>query len=62
VQSGDGGPRFFALDPSGASLYAANEDSDTIVRFAVDAASGALVATGQVTGSPLCIVFAPATD
>jgi 6-phosphogluconolactonase len=52
-------PRFFAIEPSGALLYAANMDSDTIVVFRVDAGSGKLTPTGQVikTGSPSSIVF-----
>ncbi|MGZ8156334.1 MAG: lactonase family protein, partial [Burkholderiales bacterium] len=56
------GPRFFALDPSGSFLYAANEFSDTIVTFRVDAASGSLRATGQVIAhpTPTCIVFGAA--
>lgn len=53
-------PRFFALDPSGTRLYAANQDSDTIVAFRVDDRSGTLTPTGQVVtvGSPNAIVFA----
>ena len=59
VSSQGQGPRFFAIDPSGTRLYAANENSDTIVAFQVDAQTGALTPTGQVisTGSPACIVF-----
>ena len=58
--SSDGhGPRFMALDPSGAVLYAANENSDTIVPFRVDPATGRLSRGGDMiqTGSPVCIVF-----
>ena len=53
-------PRFFALDPSGLFLYAANQGSDTIVCFRVDEATGKLAPTGHVvkTGSPSSIVFA----
>ena len=53
------GPRFFAQDPSGARLYAANENSHTVVPFAVDARTGRLSREGDVigTGSPVCIVF-----
>ena len=52
-------PRFFAIEPSGTVLYAANMDSDTIVAFRVDAGSGKLTPTGQIikTGSPSSIVF-----
>ena len=55
-------PRFFALDPAGHLLYAANLDSDNIVVFTVDTATGKLTPTGQVveTGSPSCIIFARA--
>ena len=53
-------PRFFGLDPDAAHLYAANENSHTIVEFRVDQASGKLTPTGQIieTGSPSCIAFA----
>ncbi len=52
-------PRFFALSPTGDHLYAANENSDTIVDLAIDRATGRLTPTGQIirTGSPTCIVF-----
>ena len=52
-------PRFFTLDPSGEKLYVANEDSDTIVAFRLDATSGKPVPTGSIinTGSPSCIAF-----
>ena len=52
-------PRFFALDPSGTFLYAANQDSDTIVTFRVDQVTGKLTPAGQVVkaGSPSAIVF-----
>ena len=56
-------PRFFALDPSGGFMFVANEDSDTIVKFTVDLVTGKLTPTEDVvqTGSPVCIVFRPAT-
>ncbi len=52
-------PRFFCFGPGGR-CYVANEDSDTIVEFEFDAATGQLVPTLQIieTGSPVCIVFA----
>lgn len=55
-------PRFFAFDPAGKFFSVANEDSDTIVAFRVDRATGKITATGDEvkTGSPVCIVFAPA--
>lgn len=51
-------PRFFCFGPDGI-CYVANEDSDTIIAFAFDSATGQLTATGNVvkTGSPVCIVF-----
>ena len=53
-------PRFFGLDPGGSLLYAANEDSHTIVVFRINRETGKLTPTGQIieTGSPSCIVFA----
>ena len=56
-------PRFICLDPTGRFLHAANEQSDTIVAFRVDPATGRLSSTGQViaNASPVTIVFAGAT-
>ncbi len=55
-------PRFFTLDPDGQWLYALNEDSDTIVRLAVDPVSGHLTPKGEpvACGSPVCMVFSAA--
>ena len=52
-------PRYFGLDPSGTHLYAANQNSDTVVIFRVDQTTGKLAATGQVVkvASPPTIVF-----
>jgi len=52
-------PRFFALDPAGAVLYAANQESDNIVAFTVDRASGMLTPAGPEVrvGSPSAISF-----
>ena len=36
VSTGGQTPRNFAIHPSGARVYVANQDSDTIVQFAVD--------------------------
>lgn len=54
--------RFFTLDPTAKRLYAANMDSDMIVPFEVDWASGALMPTGRLihVNSPCTIVFAGA--
>jgi 6-phosphogluconolactonase len=56
-------PRNFALDPSGALLLAANQNSGTIVTFHVDAATGLLRPTGHVAEvpSPVCVVPVPGT-
>jgi len=53
-------PRYFCLDPDASHLFAANEDSHTIVEFGVNQETGKLMPTGQVieTGSPTCVVFA----
>ena len=53
-------PRHFALDPSGAFLAVANQDSDQITIFRVDPVSGALTALGKpiAVGTPTSIVFA----
>jgi len=55
-------PRNFALDPTGAYLFAANEDSNNVVLFHVDPKTGRLTPAGQTmeVGSPVCVVFAPA--
>ena len=55
-------PRNFAIDPTGAFLLAANEESGNIVVFRIDAATGALTPTGQVeeVSAPVCITFVPA--
>ena len=49
-------PRFIGLDPAGRFLYAANEQSDTIVTFR---AGGRLTPTGQTVrnASPVSIAF-----
>lgn len=51
-------PRSFAIDPSGALLYAANQNSDNIVAFAIDPGSGRLSPTGQVITSPVPVSVA----
>ncbi|MBB4401797.1 MULTISPECIES: lactonase family protein [Rhizobium/Agrobacterium group] len=51
-------PRFFTILPNGV-LLAANEDSDTVTAFDIDAMTGRLSARDEVlsVGSPVCIVF-----
>jgi 6-phosphogluconolactonase (cycloisomerase 2 family) len=53
-------PRFFCLSPDASRLFAANEDSHTIVEFKINPRTGKLKPTGQIieTGSPTCITFA----
>ena len=59
-------PRFFALDPRAERLYAANQDSDDITGFHVDAVTGVprpMPVPGGVVarpGSPSAISFIPA--
>ncbi len=52
-------PRFITRDPSMKILCVANENSDNIVFFQIDEATGELAPTklGVETGSPVCIVF-----
>lgn len=52
-------PRNFALTPDGDHLLAENMDTDDVVTFEIDAASGGLSATGAVTEipSPVCLQF-----
>jgi 6-phosphogluconolactonase len=55
-------PRNFVLDPTGKYLLAANQDSDTIVIFHVDQASGKLKPTNGTIKlpSPVCLQFVTA--
>lgn len=45
-------PRNFNFDPSGAFLFAENQNSGTVVVFRVDPKSGDLTPTGQVLSVP----------
>lgn len=55
------GPRNFVIDPSGNYLLAANQNSDNIVIFRRNKATGLLTDTGEriKTGSPVCLKFRP---
>jgi 6-phosphogluconolactonase len=55
-------PRFFCLDPTGAYLIAANQDSANIVVFKIDQKTGGLTPTGDVVEleSPVAMAFVPA--
>ncbi|MGL5434197.1 MAG: lactonase family protein [Lachnospiraceae bacterium] len=52
-------PRFITFNEDGSRLYAANEDSDTIVEMKLDADTGIVEYTGRIieTESPVCITF-----
>jgi 6-phosphogluconolactonase len=52
-------PRNFNLSPDGAWLVCANMDSDNLVSFRVDAATGKLTPTGHTTAvpKPVCVLF-----
>ena len=54
-------PRFFALDPTGRWMFVAGQDSDNIVLFRVDQATGRLTPTDTriSVGAPVCLVFVP---
>jgi len=53
-------PRFIGLDPAMRNLYAANEQSDTVVTLAIDQLTGKPVPNGKIihNASPVTIVFA----
>jgi 6-phosphogluconolactonase len=52
-------PRNFAIDPTGAFLLAANQDSGNVVVFRIDTANGALTPTGdeEKVAAPVSIAF-----
>ena len=52
-------PRNFAIDPTGAYLLAANQNTNNIVVFRIDQKTGRLTpGGGEVkTASPVCILF-----
>jgi 6-phosphogluconolactonase len=51
--------RDIAIDPTGKYLLVANQNRHDIVTFAIDQATGALKATGEVfrVPSPTCLAF-----
>jgi 6-phosphogluconolactonase len=59
VSTGGNWPRNFVIDPSGRFLLVANQRSDNVVTFRIDAQTGRLTATGQVTEIPVpvCLQF-----
>ncbi|HUO20983.1 MAG TPA: lactonase family protein [Caulobacteraceae bacterium] len=59
--TGGKGPRAFMIDPTGTRLLAADQTTNDIAVFAIDAETGALTPTGQVLNvpSPVALIFAP---
>jgi 6-phosphogluconolactonase len=57
-------PRNFNIDPTGTILIAANQDSNNLVEFRIDAQSGKLTPTGQKVdvGAPVCVKFLAAAN
>jgi 6-phosphogluconolactonase len=55
-------PRSFRIDPTGTYLFAANQDTGSIVQFRIDPKTGRLTATGKKVElfKPVCIQFLPA--
>ncbi|MBO0880281.1 MAG: beta-propeller fold lactonase family protein, partial [Mycobacterium sp.] len=53
-------PRFIGIEPTGHFLYAANEQSDTVVTLRVDQITGKPTPNGKIiqNASPVTIVFA----
>ncbi len=54
-------PRSFTIDPSGKYLLAANQISNNVVIYAIDAATGKLSKTGKeiAVDTPVCLKFVP---
>ena len=63
VPSGGRTPRHFTIDPTGRLLLSANQDSGTIVSFALDDPSGIPREIGIVADlpQPVCLTFAEVT-
>lgn len=57
-------PRSFRIDPTGDYLFAANQDTGSIVQFRIDPKTGRLTATGKKVElyKPVCIQFLPAAQ
>jgi 6-phosphogluconolactonase len=55
-------PRDFIIDPTGNFLILANQDSDNILVYKIDKASGQInrASADIVVGNPVCLKFAPA--
>jgi 6-phosphogluconolactonase len=52
-------PRNFGIDPTGRYLLAANQRTDSVIVFRIDATTGRLTPTGHRidVGSPVCVKF-----
>lgn len=52
-------PRNFAIDPNGKFLLSANQESNNVVVFRIDPATGRLTPTGDIAEvpAPVCVVF-----
>lgn len=59
VPCGGKHPRNFALSPDGRCLICANKDSDNLVSYRVDPATGRLTPSGHVAAcpAPVCVLF-----
>ena len=59
VPSGGREPRHFGIDPTGAFLVAANQNTHNLTSFRIDPATGALTSTGHTLEipSPVCVTF-----
>jgi 6-phosphogluconolactonase len=60
--TGGKGPRNFAIDPTGNWLLIAHQNSDSVIIFRIDTATGKLTQTFTKidVGNPVCLKFAPA--
>mgnify|MGYP000026372263 CR=1 FL=1 len=56
-------PRGFSLDPAGNWILVANQETDSLVPFRRNSATGSLTATGAIvdTPSPVAVLFCPET-
>ena len=59
--SGGRTPRCFSIDPTGHFLLVANQNSNNVVAYSIDAETGRLTPTGQElkVGNPVCVIFVP---
>jgi 6-phosphogluconolactonase len=61
IPSGGKTPRNFAIDPTGAFMLVAHQDSDNITEFKIDQKTGKLTSTGDTLEAfaPVCVIFVP---